>query len=131
MKISELPQEIKELALEYQKIELAAGFLKNTDSLKEAFDWGKTKEEGLFWHNWHSTKEFKSELTVKNKYQVNCKGIDIDVYDVLKAFNVQNPAIQHAIKKLLKGGERGVKTKSQDYTEAIESITRAIELENN
>jgi hypothetical protein len=27
----------------------------------------------------------------------------IDVYDVLKAFNVVNPATQHAIKKLLKG----------------------------
>jgi hypothetical protein len=131
MKISELPQEIKELALEYQKKELATHYLKTTDNLKDAFDWGKTKEEGLFWYNLHSTKEFKSELTKKNKYQVNCKEITIDVYDVLKAFNVQNPAIQHAIKKLLKGGERGVKSKVQDYTEAIESINRAIDLENN
>jgi hypothetical protein len=63
-----------------------------------------------------------------SKYHVPCKGITIDVYDVLKAFNVVNPATQHAIKKLLKGGERGFKDVNEDYQEAIESIERAIEL---
>lgn len=65
---------------------------------------------------------------LKNKYLVNCKGIEVDVYDVLHSFNVTNPAIQHAIKKLLKGGERGYKDKEQDYQEAINSIKRGIEL---
>jgi hypothetical protein len=127
MKISELPQEIKELALEnviLQKRDII------NDCLSRSFSWVKSKQAPEFWYDWYH-KEFKPELTVKNKYQVNCKGISIDVYDVLKAFNVQNPAIQHAIKKLLKGGERGIKSKVQDYTEAIESINRAIELENN
>jgi hypothetical protein len=63
-----------------------------------------------------------------SKYHVPCKGVTIDVYDVLKAFNVVNPATQHAIKKLLKGGERGFKDVNKDYQEAIESIERAIEL---
>jgi hypothetical protein len=63
-----------------------------------------------------------------SKYHVDCKGVTIDVYDVLKAFNVVNPATQHAIKKLLKGGERGFKDVNKDYQEAIESIERAIEL---
>jgi hypothetical protein len=63
-----------------------------------------------------------------SKYHVPCKGVTIDVYDVLKAFNVVNPATQHAIKKLLKGGERGFKDVKKDYQEAIESIERAIEL---
>ena len=63
-----------------------------------------------------------------SKYHVECKGVTIDVYDVLKAFNVVNPATQHAIKKLLKGGERGFKDVNKDYQEAIESIERAIEL---
>jgi hypothetical protein len=76
--------------------------------------------------------EFKdSEITIENqlsKYHVPCKGVKIDVYDVLKAFNVVNPATQHAIKKLLKGGQRGFKDVNKDYQEAIESIERAIEL---
>jgi hypothetical protein len=63
-----------------------------------------------------------------SKYHVPCKGVTIDVYDVLKAFDVVNPATQHAIKKLLKGGERGFKDVNKDYQEAIESIERAIEL---
>jgi fructose-specific phosphotransferase system component IIB len=69
------------------------------------------------------------ELETKtNKYKVNCKGEEIDVYDVLVAFKVTNPAVQHAVKKLLKAGNRGYKNKFQDYTEAIESINRGIEL---
>jgi hypothetical protein len=130
MKISELPQEIKELALEHQKRELGTHYLKNTDDLKDAFEWSNTDKGHDFWSNLFY-EDKKIESTTKNKYQVSCKGIDIDVYDVLNAFKVKNPAIQHAIKKLLKGGERGVKSKVQDYTEAIESINRAIELENN
>jgi len=52
----------------------------------------------------------------------------VDVYDVLKAFNVVCPAIQHAVKKLLAPGQRGMKTVNQDLLEAQQSITRAIEL---
>lgn len=66
-----------------------------------------------------------------NKYKVNCKGVQIDVYDVLKAFNVHCPALQHAIKKLLKPGSRGHKDKDTDLEEAIQSIKRAIELEKD
>jgi hypothetical protein len=64
----------------------------------------------------------------QSKYHVECNGQMIDVYDVLKAFNVVNPATQHAIKKLLKGGQRGFKDVNKDYNEAIESIKTAIEL---
>lgn len=32
---------------------------------------------------------------MNNKYIRDCKGIKLDVYDVLKAFEVQNPALQH------------------------------------
>lgn len=64
-----------------------------------------------------------------NKYQVECKGIFIDVYDVLVAFGVTNPADQHAIKKMLMPGKRGVKDGIQDREEAISSLKRAIEIE--
>lgn len=76
-----------------------------------------------------SIKEVINEDYQKpNKYKKQCKSIEIDVYDVLKAFNVVNPAIQHAIKKLLAGGQRGYKDIVQDYNEAIQSIQRGIEL---
>lgn len=51
-----------------------------------------------------------------------------DVYDVLQAWDVACPAIQHAIKKLLQPGQRGSKSAVQDLREAIGSIERAIQL---
>lgn len=55
--------------------------------------------------------------------------VEIDIYDVLKAWEVTSQPIGHAIKKLLQPGQRGNKTKLQDIKEAGESITRAIQLE--
>jgi hypothetical protein len=54
--------------------------------------------------------------------------IDVDVYDVLRAFSVTDPAIQHAIKKLLCTGIRGHKDSRQDLEEAIQSIERALDV---
>lgn len=50
----------------------------------------------------------------------------VDVYSVLKAFNVTCPATQHAIKKLLCDGVRGKGDKERDLEEAIVAIRRAI-----
>jgi len=58
-------------------------------------------------------------------------GTVIDVYDVLDAWEVKNPAVQHAIKKLLQPGERGHKTTLDDLHEAYQSIARAIDLETD
>ena len=52
----------------------------------------------------------------------------VDVYDVLQAFGVTCPALQHAIKKLLCAGLRGNKSAEQDISEAANSCRRAIEL---
>jgi predicted nucleic acid-binding Zn-ribbon protein len=75
----------------------------------------------------------KDKKPVENKYKktIELGGIvlSIDVYDVLLAFNVTNPATAHAIKKLLMPGNRGYKSTVQDLQEAIVSIKRAIELE--
>ncbi len=54
--------------------------------------------------------------------------MDVDVYDVLKAFNVTCPAIQHAVKKLLCPGQRGGKDAMQDLIESRFSIDRAMQL---
>lgn len=72
-----------------------------------------------------------------NKYQKVIVGLNetgsqiesiIDVYDVLSAFNVTNPAYQHALKKMLCPGQRGVKPEAQDIEEAIQSLHRGLKL---
>ena len=67
-----------------------------------------------------------------NKYQrkltspiIRGEDVVIDVYDVLDAFNVSNPATAHAIKKLLCTGSRGAKDWETDLQEAIDSLERA------
>lgn len=56
-------------------------------------------------------------------------GVNVDVYDVLNAFKTGSAAIDHAVKKLLAPGQRGVKPRGQDLREAIASIERAIQIE--
>ena len=70
----------------------------------------------------------KPELKKKSVYHMTIKGQQIDVYDVLQGFGVTCPAMQHAIKKALMPGLRGVKSPEQDKREAINSIERSIEL---
>jgi hypothetical protein len=61
-----------------------------------------------------------------NKYnRVLRGGATLDVYDVLDAFKVDNPAVQHALKKMLCAGSRGHKDYMQDIQEAIDSLERA------
>lgn len=49
----------------------------------------------------------------------------IDVYRVLHLFNVTDPCIQHAVKKLLVAGGRGAgKDIAKDIQEAIDSLQR-------
>ena len=67
---------------------------------------------------------------IESKYSRRTGNEVVDVYDVLMASNVTNPATQHAIKKLLMPGNRGHKDKLTDLKEAYQSIARAIELEN-
>jgi len=68
----------------------------------------------------------------RSKYHVEINpGVWVDVYDVLTAYTVTNPADAHAIKKMLCPGKRGAKSANQDRREAIQSLERAIELESN
>ena len=65
-----------------------------------------------------------------NKYLHEIKpGVFVDVYDVLMAWSVTNPALQHLIKKALQPGERGHKSREQDLQDIIDSAIRAKELE--
>ena len=53
----------------------------------------------------------------------------IDVYRVLLLFGVTDPCLQHAVKKLLCSGQRGVKDTRQDVQEAITSLVRCLEMQ--
>lgn len=52
----------------------------------------------------------------------------LDVYRVLDLYGVTQPAIQHAVKKLLCAGQRGAKDYERDLREAIDSIERALQM---
>lgn len=58
-------------------------------------------------------------------------GVWVDVYDVLQAWAVTCPALQHLIKKALAPGQRGHKSALEDLREVEASAKRAIELEEN
>lgn len=61
-----------------------------------------------------------------NHYFKDVRHLDtLDVYRVLSLFNVTDPCIQHAVKKLLVAGGRGAgKDISRDIKEAIDSLQR-------
>lgn len=48
----------------------------------------------------------------------------LDVYRVLRLFEVTDPCIQHAVKKLLVAGGRGSKDVGKDIQEAMDSLAR-------
>ena len=79
------------------------------------------------------TAYFNNEKSKRSKYHREIKpGVWVDVYDVLKAFDPQNrnAADDHAIKKMLFPGSRGVKGGIQDRKEAIQSLERSMQIES-
>lgn len=71
------------------------------------------------------------DLLPKNKYMREIKpDVWVDVYDVLFAWKVTNPALQHLIKKALQAGNRGHKDLSTDMRDIVESAIRAAEIED-
>ena len=75
-------------------------------------------------------KEDELQKPKHNKYMREIKpGVWVDIYDVLQAWKITNPAQQHLAKKALQGGQRGHKNYETDMRDIIASATRAIELE--
>ena len=67
MKISELPQEIKEKALEYQ-MNACSVWDKETDVLEHAFGWCETKEGPNYWNKLNRKPEPNPILTELIEY---------------------------------------------------------------
>lgn len=53
----------------------------------------------------------------------------IDVYRVLDLFQVTDPALQHAAKKILVAGGRGHKAIAKDVQDAIDTLERWKEMQ--
>lgn len=68
---------------------------------------------------------------MENSYHnAQFKGAKIDPYRIFRIYGVTDPAIQHAVKKLLRFGRgNGGKGGRQDVEEAIASLNRWIEME--
>ena len=68
-------------------------------------------------------------MNQSNKYNREIIGLDgvkttIDIYRILVAFDIKDPEIQHAVKKILCAGLRGKGSIEQDVSEAILSIQK-------
>lgn len=69
-------------------------------------------------------------VAVFSKYHRQIKpDVFVDVYDVLDAFKVECPALQHLTKKALAAGNRGHKDTITDLKDIIASAERALQLE--
>lgn len=75
----------------------------------------------------HLISDKRHRITT-SKYTKTIHGVSVDVYDVLQAWGVGNPALQHLIKKALQCGQRGHKDNEQDLQDIIDSAIRAKEL---
>lgn len=54
----------------------------------------------------------------------------LDIYRILRLYNVTDPTLQHAIKKLLVAGGRGAgKNIETDVREAIDSLNRYLQMQ--
>lgn len=92
----------------------------------------KAGQPALPFDQWVKTMaKIKPELAEKypHYYRKVPDRVDyLDVYRVLDTFGIQRSCVQHAIKKLLCGGQRGAKNEVQDLKEARDSLNRAIEM---
>ena len=67
---------------------------------------------------------------IDNPYIVDISKYNkLDIYRILKLYEVSDPCLQHAIKKLLCAGKRGAKNFLQDVSEAMQSLQRFLEMQ--
>lgn len=72
-------------------------------------------------------------MSLADKYPHYYKDVSklnkIDIYTVLNLWRVTDPCLAHAIKKLLVNGNRGAKDSQKDIQEAIDTLTRWQEMQ--
>lgn len=92
---------------------------KEPTNVCDALLWQRSEEKTVSAEGESKHSHYKKDVS---QYEI------VDVYRVLELFNVTNPCLQHAIKKLLCAGERGVKDTEKDIQEAIDTLNRYKEM---
>ena len=62
-------------------------------------------------------------------YRFEYGGVKMDPYRIFTVYGIADPALQHAIKKILVAGGRGQKDATQDVEEAMQSLNRWQEMQ--
>lgn len=84
-----------------------------------------------------SQTTYKNDLTASERehlekyphYYRDIRHLNIlDIYRVLDLFSTGDSALDHAAKKILAAGKRGAKNKEKDIKEAIDTLTRRLEM---
>jgi hypothetical protein len=113
----------------YESCESGESYARQIDNF-ESFDLVKNMEESSGSNsNFYSPDiKIQGDASHAHYYKDVSHLQKVDVYRALELFNVTNPCIQHAVKKLLCAGGRGTKDFERDLIEAIDSITRALDM---
>lgn len=107
----------------------------NNNSSIDGVDWNKNYDWSIKIDKTRPT-DFMNAFVVNNtkKHSHYYKDVshlnEIDVYRVIELFEVVDPCLQHALKKLLvTGGRDGKKSKEQDVKDVIASCNRWLEMQ--
>ena len=124
-----LGYDITEEVMKFKNISTSIEFSEDIDNAYN--EDGTIKFELAYCMNKPSQKP-TSKHQPSSKHQHYFKDVSkldkIDVYSVLSLFEVTDPCIQHAVKKLLCTGKRGHKDFNKDVQDAIDSLVRCQEL---
>jgi hypothetical protein len=71
---------------------------------------------------------YQREILVS--FGCNVVSVTLDPYAVARLWELNDPALFHAFKKILCAGNRGAKSKTQDIQEAKDALTRWMQLED-
>lgn len=88
---------------------------------------GSDKDDQKSTHS-KSDKFSDGDKYIRTMYGLCGTAVKVDAYRVLDAYPTNDPAVDHAIKKMLCAGQRGHKYKITDYENAIESMQKALVL---
>lgn len=93
-------------------------------------DWGDEDFDGVICLWQRDPVEGKKEDNVKHShYFIDVSDVDsIDFYEIAKRYNVEDPAIQHILKKCLAVGNRGHKDLERDLRDIHDTSKRALEI---
>ena len=99
------------------------------ETIKHKYGYTDESKHGEKSKQVQASKQKHSPSSKHSHYFKDVSKLDkIDVYSVLALFEVTDPCIQHAVKKLLCTGNRGHKDFNKDVQDSIDSLQRCLEL---